>query len=86
MKSGNGSQQLTRLLTAYLTSIAFGITFVVATFSGVDGMTALMRSVMTAGVALVFGNLLAAPLVDVVLTSIARDEAKRQAEKKEEEA
>lgn len=84
MKSGNGSQELTRLLTAYLTSFTFGITFVVATFAGVDGMTALMRSVMTASIALIFGNLLAAPLVDVVLTSIARDEAKRQAEKKED--
>ena len=72
-------------MTAYLTSFAFGITFVVATFAGVDGMTALMRSVMTAGVALIFGNLLAAPLVDVVLTSIARDEAKRQAAEKPKE-
>ncbi len=84
MKSGTGSQELTRQLTAYLTSLAFGITFVVATFAGVDGMTALMRSVMTAGAALVFGNLLAAPLVDAVLTALARDEAKRQADKKED--
>ena len=86
MKSGTGSQQLTRLLTAYLTSFAFGITFVVATFAGVDGMTALLRSVMTSGIALVFGNLLAAPLVDAVLTAFARDEAKRQAEKPKEDA
>ena len=84
MKSGTGSQELTRQLTAYLTSLAFGITFVVATFAGVDGMTALMRSVMTAGVALIFGNLLAAPLVDAVLTALARDEAKRQADEKED--
>ena len=84
MKSGTGSQELTRQLTAYLTSLAFGITFVVATFAGVDGMTALLRSVMTAGVALIFGNLLAAPLVDAVLTALARDEAKRQADKKED--
>lgn len=84
MKSGTGSQELTRQLTAYLTSLAFGITFVVATFAGVDGMTALLRSVMTAGVALIFGNLLAAPLVDAVLTALARDEAKRQADEKED--
>lgn len=86
MKSGTGSQELTRLLTAYLTSFAFGITFVVATFRGVDGMTALMRSVMTGGATLVLGNLLAAPLVDAVLTAMARDEAKRQAEKAKEDA
>ncbi len=84
MKSGTGSQELTRQLTAYLPSLAFGITFVVATFAGVDGMTALLRSVMTAGVALIFGNLLAAPLVDAVLTALARDEAKRQADEKED--
>lgn len=86
MKSGNGTQQLTRLVTAYLTSLAFGITFMIATFSGVDGMTALMRSLMTGGAALIFGNLLAAPLVDAVLTAIARDEAKREAEKPKEDA
>jgi hypothetical protein len=86
MKSGNGSQQLTRLLTAYLTSLTFGLTFVVGTFAGVDGMTALMRSVMTGGIALLVGNLLAAPVVDAVLTALARDEAKRQAEKPKEDA
>jgi hypothetical protein len=87
MKSGNGSQELTRQLVAYLTSIAFGITFLVATLVGVDGLTALWRAVAAAGITLVVGHLLASPLVDTVLTAIARDEAKRQATKpKEEEA
>jgi hypothetical protein len=87
MKSGTGSQELTRLFTAYLTSIAFGVTFLVASIAGVDGMTALWRSVVTAGIAIVAGNLLAPPVVDAVLTAIARDEAKRKAaEPKEDDA
>lgn len=87
MKSGTGSQELTRQLVAYLTSIAFGITFLIASLVGVDGLTALWRATAAAGVAMVIGHLLATPLVDTVLTAIARDEAKRQASKpKEEEA
>jgi predicted benzoate:H+ symporter BenE len=87
MKSGNGSQELTRLLVAYLTSIAFGITFLVASLVGVDGLTALWRATAAAAIAMVAGHLLATPLVDTVLTALARDEAKRQATKpKDEEA
>ncbi len=87
MKSGTGSQELTRLLTAYLTSIAFGISFLVASLAGVDGLTALWRGVVIAGIALVCGQLLAPPVVNAVLTAIARDESKRLAEKpKEDEA
>jgi hypothetical protein len=86
MESGTGSKELTRLLTAYLTSIAFGVTFLVAFLAGVDGMTALWRSVTAAGIALVAGNLLAPPVVGAVLDAIARDEAKRTAEQPKEDA
>jgi len=86
MKSGNGSQELTRLITAYITSIAFGTTFLVATVVGVDGSTALWRSIVSAGIALVAGNLLAPPVVDAVLTAIAREEAKRAADRAKEDA
>jgi len=85
MKDGTGSHELTRLLTAYLTSIAFGLTFLVATVAGVDGSTALTRSVAAGAIAMVIGYLLASPVVDAVLTAMARDEAKRQAEAKREE-
>ena len=81
MKSGKGSHELTRLATAYCTSFTFGLTFLIATFAGVDGTTALWRSVATAGAALVLGYLLASPVVDAVLTAMARDEAKRAAER-----
>ncbi len=80
MKSGNGSQELTRQLTAYLTSIAFGVSFLCASLAGADGLTALWRSVIAGAIALVAGQLLAPPVVDSILTALARDEAKRQAE------
>ena len=85
MKLGTGSHELTRLATAYLTSIAFGLTFLVASAVGVDGGTALLRSVCAAAIALVLGHLLASPVVDAVLTAMARDEAKRKAEVKPED-
>ncbi len=79
MKSGNGSQELTRLATAYFASIAFGVTFLVASLAGVDGGTALLRSVTAAAIAMAIGWLLATPVVNVVLSAMARDEADRQA-------
>lgn len=85
MKAATGSHELTRLLTAYIASIAFGLTFLVATVAGVDGGTALTRSVAAGAIALVLGYLLASPVVDAVLTAMARDEAKRQAEAKTED-
>lgn len=86
MKSGSGSQELTRLITAYLTSFAFGITFLVASLTGVDGTTTLLRAVVVGAITLVVGRMLAAPVVDSVLTALARDEAKRRAAPKEDEA
>lgn len=85
MKAGTGSHELTRLATAYLTSIAFGLTFLVASATGVDGGTALLRAISAAAVTLVLGYLLATPVVDAVLTAMARDEAKRQAEARKAE-
>lgn len=85
MKSGNGSHELTRLASAYLTSVAFGLTFLVASIAGVDGTTALLRSIGAAVVTLVLGYLLMSPVVDAVLTAMARDEAKRQAATKQED-
>jgi len=79
MKSGNGSQELTRLAAAYLTSIVFGIAFLVAILSGVDGLTALWRGVVAGAFALVAANFLAPPVIDVVLAALSRDEAKRRA-------
>jgi hypothetical protein len=78
MKSGTGSHHLTRLATAYVTSVAFALSFLVASFAGCDGGTALLRGVVVAGAALVASRLLAAPVVDAVLTAMARDEAMRQ--------
>ena len=80
MNSGIGSQELTRVAAAYITSIVFAIAFLSAVVAGVDGLTALWRSVVAALCGLVGANLLAPPVIDVVLASIARDEAKRRAD------
>jgi hypothetical protein len=85
MKSGNGSQELTRLATAYLTSAVFGIPFLIAVMVGVDGWTALTRGVIAAGIALIAAQFLAPPAIDVVLAALSRDEAKRRAALDEEE-
>jgi hypothetical protein len=87
MKSGTGTQELTRLFAAYLTSIAFVLTFLAATLAGVDGTTALWRGVVAAGLALVAAHLLAPPVVDALVTAAARDEAaRRQAGETKEDA
>lgn len=80
-----GSEQLTRIAAAYITSIAFALAFLGGTFAGVDGLTALWRSVVVAGCALVASHLLAPPVIDVVLSAIARDEAARRARLEQEE-
>ncbi|HEX5053671.1 MAG TPA: hypothetical protein VFZ65_17965 [Planctomycetota bacterium] len=76
---------MTRLATAYVASIAFGVTFLTASLSGVDGVTALVRSITTGGIAMVLGWFLATPVVDAVLTAMARDEAARRAEAAKED-
>ncbi len=85
MKSGLGTQELTRLAIAWFASIAFGVTFLVATACGVAGGTALLRGITAAGIAMVAGWLLAPPALDVVLAAMARDEARRKAESGEED-
>jgi len=84
MNSGNGSQELTRLSAAYLTSIVFGGAFLIAMAAGVSGTTALWRGVVAGFIALIAAHLLAPPVIDVVLTALARDEAKRKAELEKE--
>lgn len=84
MNSDNGSQELTRLAAAYLTSIVFGASFLIAVGAGVHGSTTLWCAVVAGGIALVAAHCLAPPVIDVVLTALARDEAKRRAELAEE--
>lgn len=85
MNPGRGSQELVRLAAAYLTSVVFGLTFLVGIASGVDGTTALVRGVVAGALALIASQLLAPPVVDVVLNALARDEARRRAEANKEE-
>ncbi|HEX6812195.1 MAG TPA: hypothetical protein VF384_11270 [Planctomycetota bacterium] len=84
MESGTGSQELTRRAAACLTGISSGVSFLVAALSGVGAATALQCSVVAAGGAFVFAMLLAPHVVDVVLSAMARDQAKQQAEAPQE--
>ncbi|MCA8951826.1 MAG: hypothetical protein KDE27_20115 [Planctomycetes bacterium] len=79
MTQDTGSQELARIATAYLASIAFGATFLIATLTGTDGATALIRSVIAVIAACVVGRLLLGPAINAVLTAMARDEAERRA-------
>ncbi len=85
MNQGIGSQELTRVAAAYITSIVFGLAFLSAMVSGVDGFTALWRSVVAAVCGLIGAHLLAPPVIDVVLSAIARDEVRRTSTGDEEE-
>ena len=85
MNSGNGSQELTRVAAAYITSIAFALAFLCAALSGVDGLTALWRGVVAAVCGLIGANLLAPPVIDVVLSAMVRDEAQKRAASEAEE-
>ena len=79
MTEGNGSQELVRIAMAYLASIAIGVTFLVANLMGADGLTALWRSVIAVVIACVASQVLVPPVVNAVLSAMARDEAERQA-------
>jgi hypothetical protein len=82
----SGSQELSRLSTAYATSFAFGLAFLAASAAGCDGNTALFRGVAAAIAAGVVGSVLAAPVVRVVLDAMARDAAAQRAKAEQEEA
>ena len=79
MTEGIGTQELVKVATAYLASVAFGLTFLVASLAGADGLTALGRGVVAVIVACVVGQLLVPPAVHSVLSAMARDEAQRRA-------
>lgn len=76
----SGSHQLTRIATAYTTSLAFALTFVVALAAGCDLGDALFRAAIVLACAMLAGRLLAPPVIDVVLQAMARDKARREAQ------
>jgi len=82
----SGSQELSRIATAYTASLAFGVTFLVALACGCELGSALLRASIVLGAAMFAGRLLSAPVIDVVLAALARDESKRRAEQQKHEA
>ena len=86
MGKESGSQELSRIATAYAASLAFGLTFVVALACGCQLGSALLRASIVLGATLLAARLLSVPVIDVVLAAMARDEAKRRAEAEKREA
>ncbi len=81
------SSEIGRRVGARAAGIAFGVTYLWASFRGAGAAAALERGTIAGIAALLVGSLLSKPVVDVVLDAIARDEARRQAERaKEHEA
>lgn len=64
-----------RRAAAYMVCTTFGLTFLISTFSGVQGNTALLRGVIVAAITLATSHLLLKPVIDVVLDAMARDRA-----------
>lgn len=79
----SGSRELTRLAMAYAASIAFGVTFLLASWAGCNGSTALVRGAIAVVAAMAITRMLAAPVVQVVLDALARDTAKKAEAKNE---
>ena len=75
-----GSKELARSAVAYMVSIAFCVTFLLANVWGASTGTALSRAVIVAFVTLFVSRLLIKPVVDVVLDAMARDQAKQAEE------
>jgi hypothetical protein len=71
----SGSRELVRRAAAYLVCVAFALTFLFSTLSGAQGHTALIRGVIVAAIAFAVSRILLKPLVDVVLSAMARDGA-----------
>ncbi|GAB4146079.1 MAG: hypothetical protein Fur0037_14080 [Planctomycetota bacterium] len=80
----SGSQHLSRLATAYAASLAFGLSFLLATWAGCSGPTALYRGVLACIAAMFAARLLAAPVARVILDAMARDQARKKAARGEE--
>ena len=80
-----GSRETTRRVSARATGFAFAVTYLLAQLGGADPGTALQRGCVVAACSLLLGGALCRPVVDVVLDALARDEARRAAERSKQE-
>lgn len=80
-----GTTEICRRASAYAVSVAFCLTYLLASLLGASPMDALLRGAVVAGSTLLISGLLARPAVDAVLAAMARDRA-IEAQKQQEEA
>ena len=80
----DSSSDIGRRVGAHAAGVAFAITYLWATIRGAGGSAALERGAIAALAFLVLGTWLSRPVVGVVIDAIARDQARRQAQRAEE--
>ena len=76
----DGSRNLARAVTAYLTCLTFALAFLVTTATGGGGLTAVLRGALAAAAMWFLGGLLMRPLVVTVFDAMARDRAAVEAD------
>ena len=79
------SKELAKRATSYLVALAFAVTYLTATLADATPLDALLRGCIAAVVTLVVGPLLCQTVVGVLLDSLARERAQRQADQAKED-
>ena len=79
------SKELAKRATSYLVALAFAVTYLTATLADATPLDALLRGCIAAVVTLVVGQLLCQTVVGVLLDSLARERAQRQADQAKED-
>lgn len=79
------SKELAKRATSYLVALAFAVTYLTATLADATPLDALLRGCIAAIATLVVGQLLCQTVVGVLLDSLARERAQRQADQAKED-
>ncbi len=70
-----GKNELSKSAGVYFAGIAFALTYLLTTVFGGNGMTAVIRSTVVAGLTMIIGPFLMRPVINTILDAIARDRA-----------
>ncbi|MCA8957019.1 MAG: hypothetical protein KDC87_13155 [Planctomycetes bacterium] len=76
---------MTRVAAAYVACLAFAVSYLLTTWFGGSGLTAVFRGGVVALVTLFLGRLVIGPAISAILDAMARDSAIRTAQSKEDE-
>jgi len=76
---------LAKRTTSHLVALAFGLTYLAATAAGATPGDSLLRGCIAAAATIVVGRLLCQPVIDVILDTLVREQARRAAEQAEDD-